>query len=243
MLHGFGGTGHAWDGVAARLRPERYLPLALDLPGHGTMGGERPITFAGCVAHVLARAPGRFALCGYSLGGRVALHVALAAPRRVTRLVLVSTSAGIEQDARRAARRVADEALARELENGSFERFIERWRSQPLFAGEPPEADALARADQARNSPSGLAAALRGLGSGEMQPLWGRLAELSMPVTIVAGERDEKYLAIGERMQRLIPRAELVVAEGGHGLPRENPQAIAEAIATVRPASRSTTAL
>jgi 2-succinyl-6-hydroxy-2,4-cyclohexadiene-1-carboxylate synthase len=89
LLHGFGGTRHAWDGVAARLRPERYLPLALDLPGHGTMAGERPITFAGCVAHVLARAPARFALCGYSLGGRVALHVALAAPRRVTRLVLV----------------------------------------------------------------------------------------------------------------------------------------------------------
>ena len=51
LLHGFGGTRHAWDGVAARLRPERYLPLALDLPGHGMMAGERPITFAGCVAH------------------------------------------------------------------------------------------------------------------------------------------------------------------------------------------------
>src|ERR1700728_4014819 len=96
LLHGFGNTHRAWDGVIAALDRERYRPLALDLPGHGEAAdAERRITFAGCVEHVLARSPERFALCGYSLGGRVALHVALAAPERVSRLVLVSTSAGI----------------------------------------------------------------------------------------------------------------------------------------------------
>jgi 2-succinyl-6-hydroxy-2,4-cyclohexadiene-1-carboxylate synthase len=230
LLHGFGGTRHAWDGVAARLRPERYLPLALDLPGHGTMAGERPITFAACVAHVLARAPARFALCGYSLGGRVALHVALAAPRRVTQLVLVSTSPGIEREARRAQRRVADEALARELENGSFERFIERWRSQPLFAGEPEHAAKLAREDHRRNRPEHLAAALRGLSPGSMQPLWGSLAQLTMPVTVIAGGRDSAYRDVGRDMVARLPHARLVVLAGGHALPLENPRALAEAL-------------
>ena len=144
LLHGFSGTGRAWDGVAARLRREGYRPLAPDLPGHGTAAdAERPITFASCVQHVLQAAPERFVLCGYSLGGRVALHVALAAPRRVSRLVLVSTSAGIEDATERAARREADRALADELGTIPFEDFIERWRTQPLFAGDPPEVDRL----------------------------------------------------------------------------------------------------
>jgi 2-succinyl-6-hydroxy-2,4-cyclohexadiene-1-carboxylate synthase len=236
LLHGFGGTRRAWDGVIAALGGERYRPLALDLPGHGEAAdAERPITFAGCVANVLARSPERFVLCGYSLGGRVALHVALAAPARVSRLVLVSAGAGICDDAERAARRRSDAALADELERVPFEDFIERWRTQPLFASEPPEAGALARADQRRNRPDALAAVLRGIGTGEMQPLWDRLGELEMPVTVLAGERDEKFRAIGRRMVELLPDAELLVLAGGHGLPLENPQDVAGALAAEEP--------
>jgi 2-succinyl-6-hydroxy-2,4-cyclohexadiene-1-carboxylate synthase len=228
LLHGFGGTRRAWDGVASRLSPQRYTPLALDLPGHGDAADtSTPVTFDSCVAHVLARAPERFALCGYSLGGRVALHVALAAPERVTRLVLVSTSAGIEDPAERAERRAADRRLADELERISFEQFIERWRTQPLFADDPAEVGELAREDQRRNRPRALAAVLRGIGTGEMAPLWERLGELTMPVTVVAGERDMKFRALGERMAALILDAELVIIDGGHGLPLESPAELA----------------
>jgi len=237
MLHGFSGTHRAWDGVIAALEQEplgqeRYRPLALDLPGHGEAAdAKRPITFAGCVAHVLARSPERFALCGYSLGGRVALHVALAAPERVSRLVLVSTSPGILEEAERGRRREADHVLAEELERIPFEQFIERWRTQPLFSGEPPRAGALAREDQRRNHPDALAAVLRGLGTGEMQPLWQRLGELRMPVTVLAGERDPRYRELGQRMVELLPDGELVVVAGGHGLPLETPDALASVLA------------
>jgi 2-succinyl-6-hydroxy-2,4-cyclohexadiene-1-carboxylate synthase len=231
LLHGFSCTRRAWDGVVAALDPERYRPLALDLPGHGAAAdASRPITFAGCVAAVLAEAPERFTLCGYSLGGRVALHVALAAPERVRRLVLVSASAGIEDPAERAARREADGALARELEEGPFEEFVERWRTQPLFAAEPPAAGALAREDQRRNRPHALAAALRGIGTGEMAPLWDRLGALTMPVTVLVGERDAKYRALGARMVGLMADGELRVLPGGHGLALENPQDVAGAL-------------
>ncbi len=231
LLHGFSGTHRAWDGVAARLESERYRVLALDLPGHGQAAGcKRPITFPVCVDHVLARAPERFTLCGYSLGGRVALHVALADPERVQRLVLVSCTAGIEDPAERAARRLADRRLADELESGPFEDFIERWRTQPLFAGEPPEVGRLAREDQRRNRPEALAAALRGIGTGEMEPLWDRLGELRMPVTVLVGERDPKFRALGERMVGLLADAELVLAPGGHGLALENPDAVSRVL-------------
>ena len=231
LLHGFSGTHRAWDGVVAQLDPERYLPLALDLPGHGVAAdAERPITFPGCVAHVLAAGPERFVLCGYSQGGRIALHVALAAPARVSRLVIVSASAGIEDPAERAERSRADHQLADELESIPFEDFIERWRTQPLFAADPPEVGALARADQRRNSPDALAAVLRGIGTGEMEPLWDRLRELKMPVSVIVGERDVKFQTIGERMVALLPNAQLTVLAGGHALPLENPAGLAQVL-------------
>jgi 2-succinyl-6-hydroxy-2,4-cyclohexadiene-1-carboxylate synthase len=231
LLHGFSGTRRAWDGVVAALDAERYRPLALDLPGHGDAAdAARPITFDGCVAHVLARSPERFVLCGYSMGGRIALHVALAAPERVQRLVLVASSPGIEDAEERVKRRVADLELADELERIPFEEFIERWRTQPLFAEDPPDVGALARADQRRNRPDALAEVLRGLGTGEMRPLWDRLGELTMPVTVLVGERDAKFRALGQRMVELLPDARMLVVAGGHGLALENPGAVAGAI-------------
>ena len=232
LLHGFSGTRRTWDAVIERLPPERYRAVALDLPGHGEQAdAPRPITFAGCVAHVLSRSPARFVLCGYSLGGRVALQVALAAPERVVRLVLVSTTAGIADAAERSGRRVADRILAEELERGAFEDFIERWRTQPLFAYDPPQVDARAREDQRRNRPDALAAALRGIGTGEMEPLWGRLWELTMPVTVIVGDRDAKFRALGAHMVKELRDGELIVVRGGHGLALENPAAVAGALA------------
>ena len=231
LLHGFAGTRRAWDGVAACLSPERYRPLALDLPGHGEYAdAERPISFAGCVEHVLAHAPERFALCGYSLGGRVALHIALAAPERVSRLVLVSTTAGIEDPAERMARSAADHRLADELEQASFEDFLTHWRAQPMFAEDPPEVDALAYEDYRRNRPDTVAAILRGIGTGEMQPLWNCLPELTMPVTVLTGDRDAKFLTVSRRMVDQLPNSRLVAIPGGHRLPLESPAAVAKAI-------------
>jgi 2-succinyl-6-hydroxy-2,4-cyclohexadiene-1-carboxylate synthase len=231
LLHGFGGTHRAWDGVIGRLPPERYRPLALDLPGHGEHAdAERPVSFARCVEHVLVRAPERFALCGYSLGGRVALHVALAAPERVSRLVLVSTTAGIEDETARAERRAADRHLADELERGPLESFVEEWCAQAIFAKDPPPVDALAREDYRRNRPDAIAAVLRGIGTGEMTPLWNRLRELRMPTTILAGDRDAKFQALGLRLADLMPQAVMKTVPGGHRLPLENPAAVAERV-------------
>jgi 2-succinyl-6-hydroxy-2,4-cyclohexadiene-1-carboxylate synthase len=232
LLHGFAGTHCAWDGVVERLDPERYRPLALDLPGHGEQAdAERPISFAGCVEHVLVRTPERFVLCGYSLGGRVALHVALAAPECVSRLVLVSTTAGVEDEDERARRSAADRRLADELAGGSIEEFVARWCAQPMFAEDPPAVDALAREDYRRNRPEAIAAVLRGIGTGEMAPLWDRLHELTMPATVLVGDRDTKFQVVGGHMADLMPQAVMRTVAGGHRLPLEDPGAVVNALA------------
>ena len=231
LLHGFSGTRRAWDLVAEHLDPERYLPLALDLPGHGEAAGHPwPITFEVCVQSVLAAAPERFVLCGYSLGGRVAMHVALIAPERVSRLILIGANPGIEDLAERGRRLAADERLAQRLEGEPFEDFIESWRTQPLFAQDPPTVGERARADQRRNAPLALAAAMRGLSVGAMEPLWKRLGELPMPVALLAGERDQKFLALARRALPLLRDGTLVVLRGGHGGPLEDPEGVAAVI-------------
>ena len=231
LLHGFGGTRRTWDGVAARISPQRYLPVAIDLPGHGSAAAaRRPITFDACTEHVLARSPERFTLCGYSLGGRVALHIALTAPERLRRLVLVSTSGGIEDGLERARRRASDRRLVAQLERLPLEQFIARWNRQALFAGDPPAVGALAREQMRRNRADALAAVLTGIGSGEMQPLWPRLGELAMPATIIAGDRDRRYQALARRLVVLLPHAELAVIAGGHRLPLENPSGVVRAL-------------
>jgi 2-succinyl-6-hydroxy-2,4-cyclohexadiene-1-carboxylate synthase len=231
LLHGFAATRHTWEGVEGHLPAERYRPLALDLPGHGELAdAPRPLTFDGCVRSVLERSPERFVLAGYSMGGRVALHIALAAPERIVRLVLISTTAGIENPDERAQRRDADHSLADEVEHGTIADFVDRWRAQPMFAEDPPEVGALARADQSRNRPDSVAAVLRGIGTGEMPPLWERLGELTMPVTVLVGERDIKYRALGKRMASLLPNAGLHVVSGGHALPYERPDVIAASV-------------
>jgi 2-succinyl-6-hydroxy-2,4-cyclohexadiene-1-carboxylate synthase len=235
LLHGFTQTGRGWDEVARHLARETYRALAPDLRGHGAAASRRPISFAACVADVAGLAAGRFALAGYSLGGRLALHVALAHPERVSRLVLVSTTAGIEDPQERARRRAADEELAAWMEPRLMTEVADRWGAQPLFAGQAPDVAAAARADRLSNDPRHLAAALRGIGTGSMTPVWDRLAELEMEVAVLAGERDAKFAALARRLTDGVPHGTLtIVPGGGHALPLEAPAAVAAAIEGAR---------
>src|SRR4051812_44990771 len=166
------------------------------------------------------------------MGGRIALHSALTlGPEIVTRLVLVGASPGLADPAERAARRAADEALAARIETLTIEAFAAEWGAQPLFADQPERVAAAANADRLRNTPAGLASALRGLGTGVMEPLWERLPQLAIPVTLVVGERDEKFLTLAEAMLARLPNARLVIVPGaGHAAQLENPTAVADAI-------------
>jgi 2-succinyl-6-hydroxy-2,4-cyclohexadiene-1-carboxylate synthase len=188
LVHGFTQTGRSW-GPLVPLFGDHFDVVTPDLPGHGS----RADVHAGMdeAVRLLADEGGRAAYVGYSMGGRVALNLAMTRPELVERLVLVSTSAGIEDDDDRAARRQADEELAAAIEEQGIDAFLGEWLAQPLFADLTPETGGLEA--RRENTASGLAAALRLLGQGSMEPLWRRLLDIRMPVLIVAGERDEAY--------------------------------------------------
>ena len=226
LLHGFTQTRRSWRLTVAGLGGRRRV-LAPDLPGHGSAAA-RPASFAACTAYVRALGGERFALAGYSMGGRIALHAALALGDRLDRLVLIGAGPGIADPAERAARKAADDALADRIVAIGVEAFAREWGALPLWEGQRERVRAAAHADRLSNTPEGLAAALRGLGTGVMEPLWEALPSLTVPVTLAVGERDEKFRAIAERMAAVLPRAQIEVVEGaGHAAQLEQPAAVA----------------
>jgi 2-succinyl-6-hydroxy-2,4-cyclohexadiene-1-carboxylate synthase len=227
LLHGFTQTRQSWRRTVLALGGGRYRALVPDLPGHG-QAIHRTASFDACTAYIRALAPQRFTLAGYSMGGRIALRAALALHDRIDRLILVGAGPGLADPAERAARRAADNALAARIAAIGVEAFAREWGAQPLFAGQPERVAAAAYADRLRNSAAGLAAALRGLGTGVMEPLWERLPELRIPVTLVVGERDAKFRGIAEQMRERLPDARLaVIAGAGHAAQLEQPEAVA----------------
>ena len=219
LLHGFTATGRSWDPVRRHLDAQRYPDvLAPDLSAHSIPEQVEQL-----------RQDEPYVLAGYSMGGRIALHLALAQPELVRKLVLVSTTAGIESPGERAQRRAQDVRLAEEIARGGVEAFAERWAAQPLFADQPPDVAALAREDRLRWTAPELATTLRGMGTGVMEPVWERLSDIRAEAAVVVGERDLKFRSIGERLATALPSARLVVVPGaGHAIHLERPQAVAE---------------
>jgi 2-succinyl-6-hydroxy-2,4-cyclohexadiene-1-carboxylate synthase len=232
LLHGFTNTGASWEPVISALRG-RYRALAPDIRGHGSASDADPVTLEAVIEDAAAAAgPDRFTLVGYSMGGRIALHAALALPKRVERLVVAGASPGIADNAERRARREADERLANEVEASTLEEFATRWAQTPVLARQPEQVLAAAHTDRLRNTPAGLARALRGLGTGALPSLWDRLGEFVMPVTLIVGERDERFRKTAERMALALPDANVVVVPGaGHAVHLEAPEPVARAIA------------
>lgn len=212
LVHGFTQTRRSWDPLVPALEAEHEV-VALDAPGHGRAGEVEADLVDG--AALLTAAGGRATYVGYSMGGRLCLHAALGDPAAVRGLVLVSATAGLDDVRERDARRAADDALADRIEAIGVPAFLDEWLNQPLFAG--LDAASQGRADRLENTAAGLASSLRLAGTGTQAPLWDRLGEITVPVLVVVGALDAKFLPIGERLAGALPRAELAVIEGaGH---------------------------
>lgn len=230
LLHGFAQNRNCWGPITADLERDHEV-VRIDLPGHdrsAEVGADADLWDG---ARLIADTGGPATYLGYSMGGRFALHVALAAPAVVHGLVLIGAAGGLDDAADRAARVERDERLAELADEGGIEAFIDRWLAQPLFDG-LPEAMRY-RQERCRNPVAGLAASLRHAGTGTQEPLWDRLYRLAMPVLVTAGGNDPKFAVEARRLATAIgDRAELaLIAGAAHSPHLERP---AEFLAVVR---------
>jgi len=239
LLHGFTQSGRSWRELISRM-PEGWKWIVPDLRGHGETQTRReaPCSMEACAAdlEMLWDELGveRTHLAGYSMGGRLALHVAARQPERILSLLTIGAHAGLDEDAR-AGRRQGDEALAERIERDGVESFVDYWSSLPLFAGlqrRGPAYLAEVRADRLQNHATGLACSLRGMGAGVMEPVWDELSLVTFPCTFVAGQLDHGYVASARRLAVTVRngRAELVL-RAGHAVHQERPDAFARVLA------------
>ena len=239
LLHGFTGSSATWTPHLAAWR--EFRTVAVDLIGHGDsdcpQNADR-YRMERCVDDLTALLDkldiDRAAVLGYSMGGRVALHLALQAPDRLWALVLESASPGIEDAAEREERARSAVALADSIERDGVTAFIDRWQAQPLFTSQSrlPEGvrDEL-RNQRLGNKAQGLANSLRGMGAGAQASLSSRLQEIGVPVLLLAGEDDEKYCRLARSMAAALPCARTeIVPDAGHTLHLEQPDAFAGAV-------------
>ena len=207
-----------------------FTSLCLDAPGHGNnTNGVRSLPQC---ADDIAAAMQPGLLVGYSMGARMALHVALQHPHMVSQLVLISGTPGLATEAERTARRQSDNDLAERIETIGLSAFLDEWLALPIFLGLDEKTNQ--REDRLRNTAKGLADSLRYAGTGAQESQWSNLQQLSMPVHLIVGEHDEKFTAIAQEMKPLISTSEMtVVANAGHTVHLENPTATAQLLDSV----------
>jgi 2-succinyl-6-hydroxy-2,4-cyclohexadiene-1-carboxylate synthase len=221
LLHGFGQTCRCWGPLAPALARAHEV-VRVDAPGHGGSGdvaADLPTT-----GRLVAEVGGPAVYLGYSMGARMALHVAREVPGVVRSLVLVGGTPGIEDEAARAERRAADLAQAQRIRAEGVDAFVERWLAMPMFAGLPP--GARFEDERRRNTAEGLATSLELAGTGSQAPLWDALPDIEAPVLVVAGEDDHRYAAIAERTAGAVgPNARAALVPGaGHSAHLEQPE-------------------
>jgi 2-succinyl-6-hydroxy-2,4-cyclohexadiene-1-carboxylate synthase len=238
LLHGFTRDHREWEPLLPCFN--LYRTIRVDLIGHGKSDSPAAATrysMSHAVDDLMALLHHleieRTALLGYSLGGRVALHLAAEAPELLWALVLESASPGIEDRDERAARAAADEKLALSIERDGIGTFVERWQSQPLFGSQsrlPAAVLESQRRQRLGNSATGLANSLRGMGAGAQELLLPQMAAIDVPALFIAGELDERYAALAPRMASEVSGAASQIIEGaGHTTHLEQPEAFVEA--------------
>lgn len=235
LLHGFTQSGRSWREVTSMM-PDGWQWILPDLRGHGETrvrpGG--PHAMDACIADLVMLwdhlGISRSHLAGYSMGGRLALHLAATRPELIRSLLTIGAHAGLEEDAREGRRR-GDEAMAQRIESEGLESFASYWSSLPLFAGlerRGPAFVAQVRAERMNNKAGGLAESLRGMGAGAMRPVWNELARVTCPCTFVAGQLDHGYVASARRLAESVPNGRVVVVQrSGHTVHQERPEAFA----------------
>ena len=243
FLHGFMGNSDEFDAVVKSLANEFYC-LSVDLPGHGktqvldddcyTMAktADALISFLdNLLDSVLNKSKiSRCFLIGYSMGGRLALYLMLHFPQYFHKVILESASPGLSTQKEKLERVKRDEQIARKLARmttkDDFIIFLDNWYNQPIFGNikNHPQFERMIK-NRLQNNPEDLAKSLRLMGTGVQPSLWNYLQENKVPLLLLVGEHDKKFVDINKRMLDINEFCELnlhIVKNTAHNIHLEN---------------------
>ena len=228
LLHGFTGNVDTWSFLVPMLR-ESYQLIMVDIIGHGQTDSPKEVRAyemeqaAADLVSILEKLEVSTAhVLGYSMGGRLALSLAMLYPHYVRSLLLESASPGLKTERERLERRKQDQQLAERIVADGIEAFVEAWENIALFQSQkrlPNEQKLAIRKQRLANSPLGLANSLLGMGTGSQPSWWNELEKLDMPVLLITGELDSKFCKIANRMQNRLKHGEwTIINDVGHAI-------------------------
>ncbi|MBV6419724.1 MAG: 2-succinyl-6-hydroxy-2,4-cyclohexadiene-1-carboxylate synthase [Ignavibacteriaceae bacterium] len=240
FLHGFTGSCEDWNDITQKI-DKRFNKIAPDLPGHGKSSSPSSLNYyqtnslINQIEFLLDKLNlNDIVLCGYSMGGRLALQFAAKNPSLVKGLILESATAGIKNEKERNTRIRNDEEKAAFLENNSIEDFLTMWMDQELFGTLrrfSNERIKNLKEERAKRSKTGLANSLRGFGTGVMPYIGQELAKINCPVLLISGGLDEKFTNINKNIKKLFPVAKhKIITTAGHNTHLEEPKKFIEAV-------------
>ena len=240
LLHGFTGSTGTWSEVIDLLN-DNYHTVAIDLIGHGKTTApldpnrysmEEQIADLEALFNELNIR--KFTLLGYSMGGRIALSYTINFPERVTSLILESSTPGLKTEVERIERMNKDKLLAQKISREGIRSFVEFWENIPLFHSQKKlsaERQQEIRDERLSQNEVGLANSLLGIGTGSQPSNWDRLKEINVPVLLITGEIDKKFVNIAQEMKKVLRYSNhCVVKDAGHAIHVEKPTLFATMI-------------
>ncbi|MFH1700511.1 MAG: 2-succinyl-6-hydroxy-2,4-cyclohexadiene-1-carboxylate synthase [Candidatus Zixiibacteriota bacterium] len=229
FLHGFMGNANIWRKIIAQLDNDFYCS-AIDLPGHGqTMTDLEYLNFENLSDDLIDFIDSHFTqkaiLIGYSMGGRIALYTALKHPDKFKAIILESSSPGIKDSEERKNRLERDEKDSFKMKKTGMRTFLTEWYQMPVFdyLNDFPDLKEKIINKKSSNDPKALAEIIVKLSPGIQPSLWDKLGSWTKPALIIAGEKDGKYVRIGEKMHDCLADSHFeIIPNAGHIVHLEN---------------------
>jgi len=232
FLHGFLGAGSDWDKIADCFSNDFFCILP-DLPGHGNSDIDSQVqnysfqSTAGQLISILDEYQIRTAIfIGYSMGARLALYAYFHDSIRLKAMVLEGVNPGLRTNLEIAERLNWENQICERLQDG-MEPFLDYWTHLPLFHSlhEYPEKLKDLKLKRLQNRSDRLILAMKATGLSQQPNFWPRLKQINVPLMLVVGEKDEKFLTITKEFLKEYPKAELtIIPKVGHNTHWENPE-------------------
>ena len=240
FLHGFTGSHASWEGIYRKID---HPYIVIDIPGHGKssfndLDYDYSIDdWCDDFDEILdSLKVDKLNICGYSMGGRLAIAYASKNPRRIKTLFLESTSLGINDNKAREERYLDDLKLCEGITNDLAE-FIQKWEKNPLFLkqGERNKQEFLKqKEDRMKYDPIQLSKALRTFSQGKMRSYEDEFLNFKFPIMIINGKEDHKYLKIGKNMRDVCKfSVQYTIPNCGHNTHLEAPRVFIDLITSV----------
>jgi len=230
FLHGFTCSSGDWSDVIDK----NFNPILIDLIGHGKSDSPKDLDFyrddsqleqiKKIISHFTDE---KIILCGYSMGGRLALSFANKYAGNLSGLILESSTYGINSKLERDERIKQDNAVCEYINTHSINEFVNFWMNKDLFSSLkklPEEKYNSVIESKIENNKIGLVNSLLGFGTGIMPSLIKNLKKIEIPTLLITGELDKKFTKINQEMMNEFPNAiHTIINNVGHSTHLENP--------------------